>query len=44
VDYDIQALMNMVDVNHVNNGSQEELCFVNDHEFRGKLYDQYNKK
>jgi len=36
--------MNMVDVNHVNNGCQEELCFVNDQEFRGKFYDQYNEK
>lgn len=43
VDSDMQALMNMVDVNHVNN-CQEELCFVNDQEFRGKFYDQYNGK
>lgn len=44
VDSDMQALMNIVDVNHVNNGCQEELCFVNDQEFRGKFYDQYNEK
>lgn len=45
VDSDMQALMNMVDVNHVNNCCQEKLlCFANDQEFRGKFYDQYNEK
>lgn len=45
VDSDMQALMNMIDVNHANNCCQEELlCFANDQEFRGKFYDQYNEK